>query len=224
MYADRNTRAPSIKPGSLAVAVAINGGVLAALLLAPPMKVFGPSKDPFELINVKPPPPPPLPDPQPVVQRDPPPKAQPIAPDPLVDVLKPRTTVDIDTRPFTPGPVGRDNGVAQGTGTGVAIDPPVTPPLIIDPEIDPRYLRDFQPDYPPAEQRAERSGTVTVRVLIGIDGRVRAIEPITATSDDFFAATRRTALARWRFRPATRDGVPFEKWRTMRVTFRFVDS
>lgn len=222
MYADRNTRSPGIKPGSLAVAVAINGGMLAALLLAPPMKVFGPSKDPFELINVPSPPPPP--DPAPPVLRDPPPKAQPIAPKLLVDVLQPPTKVDIDTRPFTAESVGRDDGVVQGTGTGVIIDPPVTPPLIVDPEIDPRYLRDFQPDYPPAEQRAERSGTVTVRVLIGTDGRVRAIEPVTATSDDFFAATRRTALARWRFRPATRDGVPFEKWRTMRVTFRFVDS
>lgn len=222
MYADRNTRSPGIKPGSLAAAVAINGGVLAALLLAPPMKVFGPSKDPFELINVPSPPPPP--DPAPPVLRDSPPKAQPIAPKLLVDVLQPPTKVDIDTRPFTAESVGRDDGVVQGTGTGVIIDPPVTPPLIVDPEIDPRYLRDFQPDYPPAEQRAERSGTVTVRVLIGTDGRVRAIEPVTATSDDFFAATRRTALARWRFRPATRDGVPFEKWRTMRVTFRFVDS
>lgn len=221
MYADRNSRAQSIKPGSLAVAVAINGGVLAALLLAPPMKVFGPSKDPFELINVPSPPPPP--DPAPPVLRDPPPKAQPIAPTPPVDVLQPPTKVDIDTRPFTADPGGRDDGVAGGTGNGVIIDPPVTPPLIVDPEIDPRYLRDFQPDYPPAEQRAERSGTVTVRVLIGTDGRVRAIEPVAATSDDFFAATRRTALARWRFRPATRDGVPFEKWRTMRVTFRFVD-
>ncbi len=224
MYADRNARTPGIKPGSLAVAVAINGGVLAALLLAPPMKVFGPQNKPFKLTNILTPPPPPELPPEPKVKRDPPPKAQPIAPEPLVDVLKPPTKVDIDTRPFTPGPAGRDDGVAGGTGNGVIIDPPVTPPLIIDPEIDPRYLRDFQPDYPPAEQRAERSGTVTVRVLIGIDGRVRAVEPVTATSDDFFAATRRTALARWRFRPATRDGVPFEKWRTMRVTFRFVDS
>lgn len=224
MYADRNTRTPQIRPGSLALAVALNSGVLAALLLAPPMKIPVPLKDPFELINVTPPPPPPPPEPK--VQHDPPPKAQPIAPKRLVDVLKPPTKVDIDTRPFIPDAAGREDGIVQGTGTGtgVVIDPPVAPPIIIDPEIDPRYLRDFQPDYPPAEQRAERSGTVTVRVLVGADGRVRAIEPVTATSDDFFAATRRTALARWRFRPATRDGVPFEKWRTMRVTFRFVDS
>lgn len=224
MYADRNARTPGIKPGSLAVAIAINGGVLAALLLAPATKFFEPANKPFKIIDILTPPPPPELPPEPRAQRDPPPKAQPIAPKPLVDVLKPPSTVDIDTKPFTADPVGRDDGVAQGTGNGVIIDPPVTPPLIIDPEIDPRYLREFQPDYSPAEQRAERSGTVTVRVLIGIDGRVRAVEPVTATSDDFLAATRRTALARWRFRPATRDGVPFEKWRTMRVTFRFVDS
>lgn len=224
MYADRNTRAPGIKPGSLAAAVAINGGVLVAVMLAPPMKILGPPNKPFELINILQPPPPPEPAPAPKAQRDPPPKAQPITPKPLVDVLKPPTKVHIDTRPFIPGAAGRDDGVGQGTGTGVIIDPPVTPPVIIEPEIDTRYRDAFQPAYPPAEQRAERSGLVTVRVLIGTDGRVRAIEPVSATSDDFFAATRRTALSRWRFRPATRDGVPVERWRTMRVTFRFVES
>lgn len=223
MYADRNTRAQSIKPGSLAIAVALNGGVLAALLLAPPMRIFRPPNKPFELINIIRPAPPPEPAPAPKAERNPP-KSEPIAPKRLVEVIKQPTKVDIDTHPFTPGPVGRDDGDGQGTGTGVIIDPPITPPVIIGPEIDTRYIDGFQPAYPPAEQRAERSGEVIVRVLVGIDGRVRAIEPVSATSDDFFAATRRTALARWRFRPATRDGVPIERWRIMRVTFRFEAS
>jgi protein TonB len=66
-------------------------------------------------------------------------------------------------------------------------------------------------------------GKVTVRVLIGTDGRVKQVEPVTATSDAFFRATRDQALRRWRFRPGTRDGVPQEAWRTMSVTFVMAD-
>lgn len=115
-------------------------------------------------------------------------------------------------------------GSAGGTGTGpVAIIPPPslpTPsPVLSGPSIDPRYARDLQPLYPASEQRAGRSGLVTVRVLVGTDGRVRQVEPVAAASAAFFAATERQALARWRFRPATRDGVPIEAWRTMTVRF-----
>jgi len=60
---------------------------------------------------------------------------------------------------------------------------------------------------------------VVVRVLVGTDGRVKAIERVSATSDAFFAATRRQALSQWRFRPATRDGVGVESWYRMSVTF-----
>ncbi len=61
---------------------------------------------------------------------------------------------------------------------------------------------------------------MTVRVLIGVDGRVKQIERVDATSDAFWNAARTQALSRWRFRPATRGGVPEEAWRTM--TLRFV--
>ncbi|MBX9731987.1 MAG: energy transducer TonB [Sphingomonas sp.] len=61
-------------------------------------------------------------------------------------------------------------------------------------------------------------------MLIGIDGRVSAVERVSATSDDFFETTRRTALSKWRFRPATRDGAPVERWRVMRVTFRIEEA
>ncbi|RSU21387.1 hypothetical protein CA223_08115 [Sphingomonas koreensis] len=36
-------------------------------------------------------------------------------------------------------------------------------------------------------------------------------------------ATRRQALARWRFKPATRDGVPVEGWKTMTLRFQIVE-
>ena len=58
--------------------------------------------------------------------------------------------------------------------------------------------RDLQPPYPPSEVRAQRGGRVQVRVTIGIDGRVTAVEQISATSNAFWEATRTQALRRWR--------------------------
>lgn len=84
---------------------------------------------------------------------------------------------------------------------------------------DPRFVRDFQPDYPPSELREQRDGLVTVRVRIGADGRVKAVESLSATSPAFFEATRRQALGRWRFKPATRGGVAEESWQTLTVRF-----
>ena len=86
--------------------------------------------------------------------------------------------------------------------------------------IDDHYANAFQPPYPAAEQRAGQEGVVTVRVLIGVDGRVRQVEQVAAASDAFWRVTERQALGRWRFRPATRDGVPVEQWKTMTVRFR----
>ncbi len=226
MYADRNTRSDGLKPGSLAIAVAINGGVLAAVLLAPAVGVHLKPNKPFKLINVEPPAPP-EPIPQPKAQKPPLAEARPVTPTRLVEIITPPPTNEVDISPFVgalPGPDLGGTGAGNGAGTGVTIDPPVAPPVIMDPEIDPLFRSAFQPQYPPVEQRAGRSGFVTVRVLIGTNGRVRAIEPVKATSDVFFAATRQAALARWRFRPATRDGVPIERWRVMRVTFQFVES
>jgi periplasmic protein TonB len=60
---------------------------------------------------------------------------------------------------------------------------------------------------------------VTLRVLVGVDGRVVRAEQVTATSEEFWRVTLQHALARWRFKPATRDGIPYEAWRTMTVRF-----
>jgi protein TonB len=56
-------------------------------------------------------------------------------------------------------------------------------------------------------------------VLIGIDGRVKAVEQVRATSPAFFEATKRHAIRNWRFKPATRGGTPQESWKVMNVRF-----
>lgn len=106
--------------------------------------------------------------------------------------------------------------------TGVTIDPPRAP-VMVGASVDPRYADSLQPPYPGSEIRAQTEGKLTARVLVGVDGRVKAIEVTRSPSKGLTEATRRHALAKWRFKPATRDGVPYESWMTMTLNFRLVD-
>jgi protein TonB len=48
---------------------------------------------------------------------------------------------------------------------------------------------------------------------------VKALEAVRAAAPAFLEATRRQALVKWRFLPATRGGLPVESWREMTVRF-----
>jgi len=98
--------------------------------------------------------------------------------------------------------------------------PPAADPVRREAEFDARYAANVQPPYPASEQRAEREGTVRIRVTIGTDGRVRSAERLSATSDAFWRSAERHVLSNWRFRPATVDGRPVESTRTMTLYFR----
>jgi protein TonB len=221
MYANRFASERRFHPASMGVALAINGGLLAAMVLAGSVAVV-PYDDPvLNTIAIPLPPVPPEiePEPQPVEKTvQPPPQPLPFVPKPVVDLPQSRQPVIMSdpTLPITPPP---STATLGGTGTGVTVGPPKPMPVLVDAAPDPRYKDAFQPAYPAAERRAERNGVVTVRVRVGADGRVSAVEPVRATSDAFLEATRKQALSRWRFRPATRDGVAVESWRVMTVRF-----
>ena len=217
MYADRPNRTGGFNPGSLGVALAVNGAVIGALFFAAPELVtFTPPEGPLiTYVPYTPPPPEPVQPADPLVRQQPRPAPRPDAPITVVQI--PQTdgfAVAPDPLPYTP-PIG-----IEGTGTGtVAVDPPTPAPVFVQTGIDPRYAADFQPGYPSEERRAEREGKVVVRVLVGTDGRVKQVERVSATTDAFYRATLDRALAKWRFKPATRDGVPVEAWRSMSLTF-----
>ncbi len=84
---------------------------------------------------------------------------------------------------------------------------------------DPRFARSFQPDYPVGMLQREIEGKVTVRVLIGSDGRVRQVQVLSATEPEFARATERQALKYWRFKPAMRGSDAVEDWQTLTVRF-----
>jgi|GEM_PF-637758 len=144
---------------------------------------------------------------------------------------KPRaasTTETVDR--IIPTPTSTDNVVDTGPKTIDPVipdfKPPVAPPLdppkpaLVLAKLDPNYAGSFQPDYPASEQRREIEGLTKVRVLIGTDGRVKAVELVSTDSPGFFEETKRRALAKWRFKPATRGGVAEESWQVMTVRFQ----
>jgi len=106
----------------------------------------------------------------------------------------------------------------------------LTTPRIPDPvrhaaEVDPRYRDALQPPYPREMEAAQREGSVRVRITIGTDGRVTAIEQLGGgANESFWRATERQARSRWRFRPATVDGRPIVSTMVFTVTFRLPEA
>lgn len=192
-------------PVALVVAVALSPMIVERppVIEEPPWKTF---------TMPKPKPPEPQPDAKPQDQQQqtdftaPPSPLPPVAQDP------PAAQPD---KPYVP-PAG------SGSGPPVTADPPLPaarPPLVFA-ELDPRFAGMFQPDYPASEQRRELEGVARVRVLIGTDGRVKAVELVSTDSPGFFEETKRRALSKWRFKPATRGGVAEESWKVMTVRFQ----
>lgn len=201
-------------PVAMTAAISINLAAIAALMLAKTGYVVVPPGA-IPLIPISDPAPP-----EPVDVQQPQPK-QPDNP-----VYVPPREVPTRVGPETPSvegtiilppPVG-------GSGTEPKAEPTPTPtptplPVLTEAVPLPSATRDLQPPYPPQLLRTGVEGKAVVRVLIGPDGRVRQFAVIAADDPLFADATERQALRKWRFRPATRDGVPVETWKQMTVRF-----
>ncbi len=139
-------------------------------------------------------------------------KVTPIVNTPVFDDLIPTTFTSVD------------DGI-DFSRVGDRITIPVTPletiadPVIADAKLNTRFSKQFQPPYPSGLLRMGEEGMVTVRVLVGRDGRAKQIELIDSPHEGFWTATKRHALKKWRFQPATKDGAPFESWMTLKVRF-----
>lgn len=211
------------RPLAAIIAVAAPAALMLAVALSPfklPPPVEPAKRTTIETIDYIPPPKPDAPPRDPVDAK---PQVPPRPLPPLPDT--PERPADT-TEPVDLGPTGPTEGSGSGTGTGsgsggetIAVESVPAPPLIAA-QLDPRYAGSFQPDYPAYEQRNAVEGVVKVRVRVGTDGRVKAVELVSATSPGFFAETRRRALAKWRFVPAKRGDATEESWVLMTVRFK----
>ncbi len=77
-----------------------------------------------------------------------------------------------------------------------------------------------KPEYPSASRRMEEEGTVHLRFLVGVDGKVLQAEIEKSSGYKRLDEAARAGLARCQFRPATLDGKPEQSWASMRYTWR----
>jgi len=195
----------------VAVHAAVHAAVLVALALVRPDLIVPPGIIDTDTYNV-PVPPEPVDTPPARPRRE---EVNPVPPD-FVDST-PRSTDDRQATVASGTTIATD-GELDGEPV-ISTDPaPTREPTRVAAVLDP--TSELEPPYPPIEQRAERDGRVRLRLTIGADGRVRQVARLFATSEAFWRAAERHALARWRFRPATLDGEPVESSKVMTLHFR----
>jgi TonB family protein len=77
-----------------------------------------------------------------------------------------------------------------------------------------------KPDYPVASKRLTEEGTVHLRFLVGVDGKI--VESAIEKSSGFRRLDEAAiqGLSKCAFKPRTKDGVAVESWASMKYTWR----
>jgi TonB family protein len=124
---------------------------------------------------------------------------------------------EVDEKTADPNSATIEPFPADGGGAGSAEIAPA--PQIVAARSDTRYPL-TQPPYPPASIRMGEEGVGVIRVWVLPNGRVGDAVVERSTGSQRLDAAALTEARRWRLRPATRDGVAFADWYSVRVVFR----
>ena len=158
----------------------------------------------------RPPPPPttfqaPQVDPQDIKFTEPPPR--PID----VDTTETAPVATFNDRPVQPQGLDNHGGTAEPE------------PVINAAAVDPHHPL-TQPPYPMPSRHFSEEGALVLDILVGADGHVRDAKVSRSSGfDRLDQAALSEAKQHWRLRPATRNGVAFEQWLTLRVVFRLAE-
>ena len=80
-----------------------------------------------------------------------------------------------------------------------------------------------EPRYPPIARRLEESGTVVLRFLIGVDGRVVSGQVVQSSGYPILDKAAQRALSLCRFEPGTVNGKPVQSWATLKYLWKLQD-
>jgi protein TonB len=138
----------------------------------------------------------------------PPPAPPPQIPQPKTPTPTPPTPVPATTTPVITTPVAPPPSAA-----------PATPAVRVGATIQPG-AHCAKPDYPSASRRLEEEGTVTLKFLIGADGRVLQADIEKTSGFNRLDEAARNALSKCQFRPGTVDGKPEQSWASIKYTWR----
>jgi len=154
------------------------------------------------------PPPPPV-----AAPKTPPPKT------PLPPVIQPPTTA---ATPVITAPTAPAINVTptQSTAPTAPTSPSAPSPSIRTGAAIQPGASCAKPDYPSASRRLEEEGTVSLKFLIGADGRVFQAEIEKTSGFPRLDEAARNALSKCQFRPGTVDGKAEQSWASIKYTWR----
>jgi periplasmic protein TonB len=145
----------------------------------------------------------------------------PVPPRPSVDEIKPPP-------PILPvAPTGSENVLPLGDSAdaqrAVPAPTPRTPSGINSSDLQPGELtHKVDPEYPPAALTQRVEGTVKILVVIGLDGNVKTVQPLSGPPMLIPAALN--AVRQWRYSPTLLHGRRIETQREISVAFRIAGS
>lgn len=198
------------KATKIAIVTALHIGVALALIN---MKVIGPSTPPVDVKPIT----------KPETER--PPATPPVEVDTTTGKLKPTiyipdTTFETEkptevvpiAQKLPPGPLPDvTGGPGEKGGGGGTLQP--AKPVHIAPRADARDC--VRPDYPAQAARNGDTGTVSLALLIGVNGKVSDAKVERSSGFKELDRAAVAALSMCKFKPATTGGVPEPAWSKM---------
>jgi protein TonB len=181
-----------------------------------------PPAPPSPKVDPPPAPLPPPPQPQPPPPVTPAPPVAPTSPAPPAQVPPVEVAV-VPSAASTQAITAVANSNPQPAPALAAAAAPAAPARAAPPTRTPASVSAAQcekPDYPSASRRMEEEGTVSLRFLVGVDGKVIQSEIEKSSGFKRLDEAARAGLAKCRFQPATVDGRPEQAWASMKYTWR----
>ncbi len=158
-----------------------------------------------------------------VVESPSPPPVKAAVPKQRKAYIEPKIAIDTSPLPES-AEVGLVVGALPESGRPLA-DP--EPPaflrgdLIDITEVDtpPVSINKPMPPYHPMARQMRQAGTVVLRLLIDVEGRVERVETVTNDAGRTLEQTALEAARTWTYKPAVKDGVVVKVWKTEQVVF-----
>ena len=86
------------------------------------------------------------------------------------------------------------------------------------------YNSRIQPKYPPQALRQRHEGTVTLMILVGVDGSPKDIKVEKSSGYRELDRAAVETAQKWRFNPMIRNGQKIEGYARVPVTFNLSDA
>lgn len=201
----------------LAVAIALNGGAIVALLHYEPARDARAGMAPI-MVNLitpprleAPPAPPAAPESNPIPKARVRPVPKPIKAPPIIAAAAQSESISL----APPAPKAPPEPVAAPRPEPA----PDLPAPIVPPHFNANYLHNPAPPYPPLARRMGEQGRVVLRVLVRADGQADRVELRASSGSPRLDESALETVRRWKFVPARQGEQPVAAWVLVPISF-----